>query len=136
MPLFAQAPDQPRRHSPEDATRPAIFVTRHRYVPAKWADQEPNCPPTTRSIAPPHLQPLSGATQIPIARGTAYAPSSRFPPLEVFVRRPPEYAARHACGRHPKTFTRGDIDRLPPFGRTGALGRGGKWCRCPVVTDL
>src|SRR6202521_5507196 len=43
------------------------------------------------------------------ARGTAAHPPSRFPPLEVFRRRPPERLARLACARHPKTFTLGDI---------------------------
>jgi hypothetical protein len=33
----------------------------------------------------------------------------RFPPLEVFVRRPPEFAAPSVSGRHPKTFTIADI---------------------------
>ena len=42
------------------------------------------------------------------ARGTA--PSlPRFPPLEVFVRRPPKYVAPSSWGRHPKTFTKPDI---------------------------
>src|SRR5262249_49365962 len=30
----------------------------------------------------------------------------RFPPLEVFRRRPPEYRAITVSGRHPKTFTK------------------------------
>jgi hypothetical protein len=52
--------------------------------------------------------PLSA--QIPIAehaarRGPARVPNARFPPLEVFVRRPPEYVALSVGGRHPKTFT-------------------------------
>ena len=33
----------------------------------------------------------------------------RFPPLEVFRRRPPMRAAPSVSGRHPKTFTGGDI---------------------------
>src|SRR5262249_40438956 len=32
----------------------------------------------------------------------------RFPPLEVFRRRPPEYRAITVSGRHPKTFTTAD----------------------------
>jgi hypothetical protein len=53
--------------------------------------------------------PLSA--QIPIAehaarRGPARVPNARFPPLEVFVRRPPEYVALSVGGRHPKTFTK------------------------------
>src|SRR5262249_15761647 len=32
----------------------------------------------------------------------------RFPPLEVFRRRPPEYRAITVSGRHPKTFTASD----------------------------
>jgi len=45
-------------------------------------------------------------TQIPIVRDEP--PSSRFPrfpPLEVFRRRPPMRAAPSVSGRHPKTFT-------------------------------
>src|SRR3979411_2783413 len=34
-----------------------------------------------------------------------------FPPLEVFVRRPSECVATVIMGRHPKTFTKGDISR-------------------------
>src|SRR5262249_37440264 len=33
----------------------------------------------------------------------------RFPPLEVFRRRPPEYRAITVSGRHPKTFTIADL---------------------------
>jgi hypothetical protein len=39
-------------------------------------------------------------------RRPANVPKSRFPPLQVFVRRPPECAAAFGGGRHPKTFTK------------------------------
>src|SRR5262249_48998930 len=49
-------------------------------------------------------------TQIPIVRDEP--PSSRFPrfpPLEVFRRRPPVRAAPSVSGWHPKTFTKADL---------------------------
>src|SRR5262249_15705820 len=36
----------------------------------------------------------------------------RFPPLEVFRRRPPEYRAITVSGRHPKTFTKVDVVQI------------------------
>src|ERR1700732_5288472 len=45
------------------------------------------------------------------ARRTVPLPTARFPPLEVFRRRPPECVASFASGRHPKTFTDADIGR-------------------------
>src|SRR6266436_1604341 len=51
-------------------------------------------------------------TQIPIVRDEP--PSSRFPrfpPLEVFRRRPPMRAAPSVSGRHPKTFTKAVVSR-------------------------
>src|ERR1700674_5243320 len=57
------------------------------------------------------------------ARGTAAHPPSRFPPLEVFRRRPPERLARLACARHPKTFTLGDIARPSRRTKLGKITR-------------
>ena len=46
--------------------------------------------------------------EIPIirARGADILHPARFPPLEVFVRRPPECTVPSVMGRHPKTFTK------------------------------
>ena len=52
-----------------------------------------------RRSRPTQLQPAA----------PAHVPPSRFPPLEVFRRRPPVRAARFVSGRHPKTFTSPDI---------------------------
>src|SRR5271166_5447044 len=48
------------------------------------------------------------AAEIPIirARGADILHPARFPPLEVFVRRPPECTVPSVMGRHPKTFTK------------------------------
>src|SRR5450631_2541832 len=40
------------------------------------------------------------------ARRTTARHLPQFLPLEVFVRRPPDYVARPVSGRHPKTFTK------------------------------
>jgi hypothetical protein len=81
-----------------------------------------SCSPTSPTLAvdrsartrtldpsPPNPHSARGA----LARGhltaSPHPPSSRFPPLEVFVRRPPECAASFVSGRHPKTFTKADI---------------------------
>src|SRR5215216_964240 len=55
-----------------------------------------------------------------------YVPPSRFPPLEVFVRRPPECAPMFVSGRHPKTFTRADIRPMLALMST----RRQRCCRC------
>jgi hypothetical protein len=78
-------------------------------------------------VASPQRGPPSA--QIPIAecaarRGPANVPKSRFPPLEVFVRRPPECAAAFGGGRHPKTFTKREN---PPYGRMSASAACGHW---------
>jgi hypothetical protein len=47
-----------------------------------------------------------GQREIPIAPDAPLPPNiPQFPPLEVFVRRPPRPAVTPTCGRHPKTFT-------------------------------
>src|SRR5262252_7871904 len=78
-------------------------------------NQAPHAPKRRRSpnrSASPPLKRHIRRGQIPIARCTAdVPPPSRFPPLEVFGRRPPVHAAPSASGRHPKTFTEADIDR-------------------------
>jgi hypothetical protein len=55
----------------------------------------------TRPLDPARSNPHSARGVLPAPR----RPDSRFPPLEVFVRRPPEYVAPPSWGRHPKTFT-------------------------------
>ncbi len=72
-----------------------------------------SCPPTSPTVTvnrvarTPPRYPLRSNPHS--ARGVLAAPPhrpiSRFPPLEVFVRRPPECAAPFVSGRHPKTFT-------------------------------
>jgi hypothetical protein len=49
--------------------------------------------------------------QITIGPAPPTHPFPRFPPLEVFERRPsaPEFAAPCVIGRHPKTFTTSDM---------------------------
>jgi hypothetical protein len=51
---------------------------------------------------PPHPRRLNPHSQPPRVHTF---PFPRFPPLEVFRRRPPEPVAPSASGRHPKTFT-------------------------------
>src|SRR6266508_5240388 len=80
-----------------------------------------SCAPTSPTLAvdrsartrpldpsPPNPHSPRGA----LARGalaeSPHPPISRFPPLEVFVRRPTEYLAPSSWGRHPKTFTQAD----------------------------
>jgi hypothetical protein len=65
--------------------------------------------PTAARIHP--LLGLRGHSIFRRARRTSTYPFPRFPPLEVFVRRPPESAAPFARGRHPKTFT---LDEFHP----------------------
>ena len=60
---------------------------------------------------PPHPRPLNPHSQ---PRRVHTFPFPRFPPLEVFRRRPPETAAAFVSGRHPKTFTNSEV----------AVGRG------------
>jgi hypothetical protein len=55
------------------------------------------------------------------ARRTVPPPTARFPPLEVFRRRPLESVASFASGRHPKTFTTADIPPSRLTSRTFAL---------------
>jgi hypothetical protein len=48
---------------------------------------------------------LAGISQEALERFRNPLPFSRFPPMEVFVRRPSERVAPSGMGRHPKTFT-------------------------------
>src|SRR5450432_3381333 len=52
------------------------------------------------------------------ARRTTARHLPQFLPLEVFVRRPPDCVARPVSGRHPKTFTRTDLDQLAQLSAT------------------
>src|SRR6266540_1443208 len=59
-----------------------------------------------RSRAVAILKRLIRGRQIPIALAAPlHVPPSRFPPLKVFVRRPPVCAEPFVSSRHPKTFT-------------------------------
>ena len=65
---------------------------------------------TTSAIAPPTISHSARGTQIPITHAAPPTyPFPRFPPLEVCGRRPPLCAAPPSWGRHPKTFTEGDV---------------------------
>ena len=71
----------------------------------------------TCCITSPPFTPRARRAQIPIARAALpTCPFPRFPPLEVFGRRPQLFAAPTMVGRHPKTFTLADIKRAltPP----------------------
>ena len=94
-----------------------------------WSVKPHNCPhssahqPLTQNPHPRRpaprivsysITPSIRGTQIPIVRDQP--PSShfpRFPPLEVFRRRPPMRAAPSVSSRHPKTFTHSVIRRCP-----------------------
>jgi hypothetical protein len=54
----------------------------------------------------------SGLFEVCRGRRAPTYPFPRFPPLEVFRRRPPVLAAPSVSGRHPKTFTLSNF-RLP-----------------------
>src|SRR5215510_16152079 len=92
--------------------RASIVVVRP--TRARPARPEPTAHPWQRrqpspSIELPILTPLVRPGSMPIAHAAPpHLPSSRFPPLEVFVRRPPVCATPSARGRHPKTFTAAD----------------------------
>jgi hypothetical protein len=67
--------------------------------------------PTPRIVSYSITRNIRG-TQIPIAPDELpSSPFPRFPPLEVFRRRPPMRVAASISGRHPKTFTIGDLSR-------------------------
>ena len=96
--------------------RASIVVVRP--TRARPARPEPTAHPWQRrqpspSIELPILTPLVRPGSMPIAHAAPpHLPSSRFPPLEVFVRRPPVCATPSARGRHPKTFTEANIEGL------------------------
>jgi hypothetical protein len=91
----------PRRRIPV-SSRPPIFARRSSPA-ARLRVTRPRQP-----LKPWHstLLPALDPAQIPIAPEPPTRPPSRFPPLQVFVRRPPVYAAPPSWGRHPKTFTK------------------------------
>ena len=65
----------------------------------------------TDVLSPRMLQIIEGLAddwrRAPAAPDQPHPP--RFPPLQVFVRRPPEYGAPPSWGRHPKTFTKAAV---------------------------
>jgi len=69
-------------------------------------------------------QHTSASTTFPIARGATEQKSvPPFPALEVFGRRPRQHVAPSSWGRHPKTFTEGDIQAgFPVLLRSRAIG--------------
>jgi hypothetical protein len=70
---------------------------------ARWSVSETHAGnPLNRSASAPTPHPRRPIPHS--APRTANVPLSRFPPLEVFGRRPQERAARFVSGRHPKTL--------------------------------
>ena len=98
--------DRPRqsalRHPAVISNRPGI----HRIRPDPPLMREPlHRRPACWSASTPITHLIRGA-QIPIAHAAPpTCPLPRFPPLEVFGRRPPVCAEPSSWGRHPKTFT-------------------------------
>ena len=108
--------DQPRRRSiecdPGSAIRASIFFVQHRSSQPKPADrprQPHRAPHPIRSTAfpPPGAHPRRPNPHSAAAQ--SHLPPPRFPPLEVFVRRPTVRLEPFVSGRHPKTFTKPEI---------------------------
>ena len=108
--------DPPRRRLlnctlpiPADATYASIFIAQTRYLRSQPTAHRRQRLRSMRSIALAALAHLTDRL-LPIAPASTTASNfARFPPLEVFVRRPPECVAAPVRGRHPKTFTQPDI---------------------------
>ena len=101
-PHVASAPLHPSSHSPRWGVRTSTVVIHHTTHAISHPAPRPPANPRHRLATP-------RGSQIPIGRVPAapFCPHfPRFPPLEVFVRRPPVRVARHVSGRHPKTFTK------------------------------
>src|SRR5262249_50719018 len=79
---------------------PTTFIAR----PTRSLAHGPHGRPPMRSVSSPSLRRIVRGDQIPIGFSIP-----RFPPLEVFRRRPPEYRAITVSGRHPKTFTKAAV---------------------------
>jgi len=111
---FSPRLDRPPRRSLRYPTRTStrsIFTAQRSRVRPRRSAHPPLRRRSVRSIQLPQLRHLVCGAQIPIAPAAPpLVPPSRFPPLKVFVRRPPESAAPFVRGRHPKTFT--DSERL------------------------
>jgi hypothetical protein len=82
-----------RQSSPGE---PAVSLEPGSLLPADFANG--HCSRSAPLSANPHSARSAIADPAP-------SDPSRFPPLEVFVRRPPERVAPSSWGRHPKTFT-------------------------------
>ena len=105
-----QRPASPVIHSLGRAVRTATVVIHH--TAEAISHPRPHPPANSRHRPSPPRR-----SQIPIARAPAapLCPSlPRFPPLEVFGRRPPVRASRHVSGRHPKTFTQAEATWSSP----------------------
>ena len=112
--LFHQlVPHRPRRRLLEypnsSSIRAAIFFDQG--APPLTSARDRRLP--SRCNAQPPTSPFICGAQIPIARRTAASYLPRFPPLEVFRRRPPLHAALSVSGRRPKTFTKSELAGLP-----------------------
>src|SRR5260370_190323 len=102
----------------------------HNIPPVRHLLASPTPPPTLPTPPPPTIQtpaprrptprnvpysitPSIRGPEISIARAELPSPPlPRFPPLEVFRRRPPMRAPPSVSGRHPKTFTNSDLRKI------------------------
>jgi hypothetical protein len=77
----------------------------------------------TRPPYPPHSNPHSAR---PTFAAPPHRPDSRFPPLQVFGRRPPVHVAPSSWGRHPKTSTEPELANFnrSTRQRAGGMTRG------------
>ncbi|SEC77290.1 hypothetical protein SAMN05444161_1807 [Rhizobiales bacterium GAS191] len=82
-------------------------------MPRQWGQERCAGPPAPRQAITPHLHhTIARRPQIPIGRArrqrdpTPSLSDPRFPPPEVFRRRPQGQAAAFVSGRHQKTFTK------------------------------
>src|SRR6201984_1310452 len=84
-------------HQPPQLRSTAPIASPTATTPISALDPLATTPTPSRPRSNPHS-----------ARRTVPLPTARFPPLEVFRRRPLESVASFASGRHPKTFTQPD----------------------------
>jgi hypothetical protein len=104
-----------------DTCRPSTVISPAQPYRPSLNDAYGTCQPADHPPPPRPSRPLAATTSPyvwpsnphrPGARGTALPTLPRFPPLEVFVRRPPARAAKLVKGRHPKTFTISEVGSL------------------------
>ena len=105
--------DRPRRRSVERPAVPSNEAKVRTVRRSKPLAHEPHRPRPTGTIGSLAITRSSRGNQIPITHAAPPDHLPRFPPLEVFRRRPQVavVAAMSVTGRHPKTFTGADIQR-------------------------